>query len=118
MGASGVALVGLIERSLGAPESYPIVSSRHDLLRIAVEEGIRVPPTAPIGCVSDLASWQENHEFPWVLKGDGTFGGRGVRIAYTREQADQSFSEIAGMFGLMRALKRTVVNRDAFWLRP
>ena len=38
---AGSKVAALIERSLGSPESYPIVSSRYDLLKIAREEGDR-----------------------------------------------------------------------------
>jgi hypothetical protein len=118
LGTSAVGLVNLIEYSLGAPESYPMVSARCDLLRIAREEGVRVPDTKSLKTADDLNSWQEGHRLPWVLKGDGTFGGKGVRIAHTPVQAKKSFSEITGMFGATRAIKRAIVNRDPFWLRP
>jgi hypothetical protein len=118
LGASGIDLARLIERSLGPPESYPIVSARYDLLRLAREEGLRVPDTSPINSMQDLQSWRESHPLPWALKADGTFGGRGVRIAKTPKQAEEFFSEITRMFGARRAIKRLVLNRDAFWLRP
>src|ERR1700687_1656679 len=118
LGTSAVGLVNLIEYSLGAPESYPIVSARCDLLRIAREEGVRVPDTKSLKTADDLNSWQAGHQFPWVLKGDGTFGGKGVRIADTLAQAERFFSEITRMFGATRAIKRAIVNRDPFWLRP
>src|SRR5208337_3818346 len=52
------------------------------------------------------------------LKGDGTFGGRGVRIANTHDEAARCYSEINGLFAASRAIKRAVINRDPFWLRP
>ncbi len=117
-GASGACLVALMERSLGSPESFPIVTSRYDLLRIAREEGLRLPSTSRITSVEALEAWHAEHGFPCVLKADGTFGGRGVRIAYAPKQAGQFFLEITRMFGGKRAVKRLVVNRDAFWLLP
>ncbi len=118
LGTFGTGLANLIEYSLGPPESYPIVSARCDLLRIACEEGVRVPDTKLLKTTDDLRSWQAGHRLPWVLKGDGTYGGRGVRIAYTPEHAEKSFSEITGLFRATRAIKRAIVNRDPFWLRP
>ena len=115
---SGKGLANLIEYSLGSAESYPIVSGRCDLLRIACEEGVRVPDTKALKTADDLKSWQAGHGLPWVLKGDGTFGGRGVRIAQTPVQAEKFFSEITRLFGATRAIKRMIVNRDPFWLRP
>jgi ATP-grasp domain len=118
LGRSGSSIAALVEHSLGPPESYPIVSARYDLLTVAREEGLRVPEMKLVRAVDDLKSWRTDHAFPWVLKADGTFGGRGVRIADTLEHAEQSFSKLTGMFGIGRGLKRLVVNRDPFWLRP
>jgi glutathione synthase/RimK-type ligase-like ATP-grasp enzyme len=117
-GSAGARMAALVESSLGPSDSFRIVSARYDLLRIASEEGLRVPETELINKVVDLDSWQAKHEFPLVLKADGTFGGRGVRVARTREQAEQCFLEISRPFGAMRVLKRLIVNRDPFWLRP
>jgi len=118
MGTTGNATARLIEYSLGSHENYPIVSGRCELLEIAKEEGLRVPDTKLLNTSDDLKSWQARYELPWVLKGDGTFGGRGVRIAKTPEQAEKSFFEIRGIFGFTRSFKRAIVNRDPFWLRP
>jgi ATP-grasp domain-containing protein len=117
-GSSGNSTATLIERSLGAPASYPIVSSRYDLLRIAREEGLRVPDTSRIDSLEDLNAWQVRAKLPWVLKADGTFGGRGVRIAQTSEQAQESFVEISSLFSMKGVFKRLIVNRDPFWVRP
>ena len=117
LGASGV-VTELIARSLGSPESFSIVAGRCELLEIAKQEGLRVPQTKQLSTADDLKSWKTTNELPWVLKGDGTFGGRGVRIAQTPEEAESHFREIQELFGGMRAVKRAIVNRDPFWLRP
>lgn len=117
-GEAGAGIANLIKRSLGAPESYPIVSSRNDLLQIAQGEGLAIPETRPIRTVEDFKDWQEGHAFPWVLKADGTFGGRGVRIAQNRKEAEQYFLEMSRPHKFLRVLKRLVVNRDPFWLLP
>jgi len=117
-GPAGAETAALIERSLGSPESYPIVTSRYDLLKIACEEGLRVPDTTPIKTVEDLKSWQVEHALPWVLKVDGSFGGRGVRIAVSQEQAERFFLEMNQPHRTKRVIKRLIVNRDPFWLRP
>ena len=118
MGASGNKIAALIEKSLGSPESYPIVSSRYELLQVAREEGLRVPDTAQINSKSDLESWQARHRFPYALKADGTYGGHGVKIVETRKQAESLLSELTGYYTASRAVKRLCVNRDGFWLRP
>jgi carbamoylphosphate synthase large subunit len=116
--SGATAVAGLIERSLGSPESFPIASGRYDLLRAAAEEKLRAPRTELIKTRQDLDAWQASQAFPWVLKADETWGGRGVRIAHSRKEADQFFAEVSRPFRLRRALKRMFVNRDPFWLRP
>jgi carbamoylphosphate synthase large subunit len=111
-------VVDLIERSLGPSQSFPIVTSRYDLLLLAQEEGLRVPKTRVIRSAEDLETRQAEQPLPCVLKSDGTWGGRGVRIAYSPEQARQFFSEISRPFGLGRVIKRLCVNRDPFWIKP
>jgi hypothetical protein len=117
-GDSANKLVALIERSLGAPESYAVVSARYELLRIAQEEGCRVPHTELVNTLDDLTACQARQPFPWVLKADETWGGRGVRIAYTPEQGKKYFGEVSNPFRLRRAVKRMIVNRDPFWMEP
>jgi len=118
LGSAGEEITELIKRSLGSPESFPIVAGRCELLEIAKQEGLRVPGTKLLKTADDLKSWETSNYLPWVLKGDGTFGGRGVRIAQTAHEAETHFREIQGLFGGMRAVKRAIVNRDPFWLRP
>ncbi|HET7106173.1 MAG TPA: ATP-grasp domain-containing protein [Candidatus Acidoferrum sp.] len=117
-GPAGKEITELITRSLGSPESFPIVSGRCELLEIAKQEGLRVPDTKLLKTADDLKTWQASNHLPWVLKGDGTFGGRGVRIAQTLQDAESCLLEIQEMFGGLRAIKRGIVNRDPFWLRP
>lgn len=113
----GADIAALIERSLGSPESFPIVSCRYELLRIAREEGLRVPNTILVNTVEDLKLWRKEHIFPWVFKADGTFGGQGVKMAYSQEQAEQFFVEMNRPHRTRRVIKRLIVNRDPFWLR-
>lgn len=118
MGDSGRDLAVLIEKSLGPSASYPIVSSRYELLRMANEDGLRVPDTLKINSESDLKSWQARHEFPWVLKADGTYGGKGVKIVNTLNEAENFLAELTHFNGFGRAIKRLCVNQDAFWFSP
>ena len=118
LGKSGTRIATLITQSLGSPESYPIVSARYDFIKMANQEGIRVPDTALLNTVDDLRSWQARQALPWVLKADGTCGGRGVKIAHTPKEAEQFFLEMTRQFEAARVIKRLIVNRDSFWLRP
>ena len=93
-------VVDLIERSLGPSESFPVVSSRYDLLALALQEGLRVPKTKLIRSVDDFEAWQAEQPLPWVLKSDGTWGGRGVRIANSLEKRASFSLKSAGRLDL------------------
>ena len=113
---SGSQIRRLIERSLGVPTSFPIVSARGRILEVARAEGLRIPPTKALQSVEDLSDWKRKQPFPWILKADGTWGGRGVRVARTLEEAEQHFTEMHKPCGIKRAMKRFAVNRDAFYM--
>ena len=131
-GPSAAPLSSLIECSLGAPESYHIVSSRYAFLATAREEGLPIPATHGLDCVgaqsaaADAPAWQQalnelqhwtiTQTFPIVLKADGTWGGSGVRIAHDPHQIQQSFFELIRRPGFIAAAKRLLLNRDRFWL--
>ncbi len=106
----------LIERSLGAPASYPIVSNRLGTLEIAREEGLRVPETRAINSLADPNSLPGGKP-PWVFKADGSWGGHGVRIAHSLLESEKAHSFLGQPLTAVRALKRLLVDRDAFWLR-
>ncbi len=109
---SEVDLRALIVRSLGPPESYVTVASRYLLLRLAREEGILTPETKVIENSGDLEQWCSFQPFPCVLKADGTTGGAGVRIAYTREEARICYFDLRRPMGLFRLVKRLTLDRD------
>jgi hypothetical protein len=118
LGTSGTNIATLITRSLGPPESYPTVSARYDLIKMACQEGIRVPDTALLNTVDDLKSWQTRQTFPWVLKADGTSGGHSVKIASTLMEAEQIFFELSQQLIATQVIKWLIVDRESFWLRP
>ncbi len=117
--SSDTAALGLlIERSLGSPESFPIVHSRAAFMELARKEGIRVPKTEIIETQEDLKNWVERAGFPAVLKADGTSGGEGVRMVRTNAEAQQAFRKLQAPPMLARALKRALVDQDRTLLRP
>jgi carbamoyl-phosphate synthase L subunit-like protein len=102
----------LIERSLGSPESFAIVTERAVFMDLAHEEGLRVPPTQVIRNIDDLRTWVARRGLPVVLKADGTSGGDGVRIAQTMTEAERFFRELQAPPLLARAVKRALVDQD------
>jgi predicted ATP-grasp superfamily ATP-dependent carboligase len=116
-GAAGQTIVQLIERSLGDPSGYRIVTSRNDLLAVAREEGVRIPETTAIHSSADLDLWRSNESKACVLKADGTWGGEGVRVLRESDPSEAVWGEVTNTSRLSRAIKRLVVNRDPLYLR-
>ena len=115
-GAGERDLTDLIERSLGNPASFPITQSRSALIGIAAENGVRVPATRQLPSLEDLKGI-EDLDSGWVLKSDGSWGGHGVRMVHSREQAEAAYRELSKALPTARFLKRLVVDRDPYWLQ-
>ncbi len=111
-------LRALIERSLGDPHSFPIVSSRDRLLATASKLGIRVPETRRVASTEDLASWYRHVSPSGVLKIDGGSGGEGVRFCASLEESLSAWRELSAPQGFATALKRLAIDRNpvAVWL--
>jgi hypothetical protein len=108
-------LRSLIERSLGASESYATIRSRGGMLKVAQELGIRVPRTVTVATEADVkASWKGE---PAVLKLDGTWGGSGVVIARSLAEALAAFQKLSQPVGASVAWKRWLINHEpiALW---
>ncbi|HZC23809.1 MAG TPA: ATP-grasp domain-containing protein, partial [Candidatus Binatia bacterium] len=108
----------VIERSLGSPAGFDLVHARSDFMRMAREEGVRVPETAVIKDISDLQKWSERIGFPCVLKANGTSGGDGVQVATSIAEAEQAFRRLGSPPVIARAVKRAMVDRDLTLLGP
>jgi hypothetical protein len=104
----------LIERSLGVAQAFPTVQHRAELLRVAQELGIRVPYTQILESADELKKWDFNQ--PAVLKLDGTWGGEGVAIVDSLEEATQRFHTAPKTMKAWMAWKRFLVNRHFFAL--
>lgn len=114
----GAATCALIERSLGAPASFPISRERTSFMALAEEEGIRVPKTKIISNIVELREWVSQMGFPVVLKADGTSGGDGVRIVDTLEDAEKVFRSLQAPPLLARAAKWALVDQDTRLVWP
>ena len=111
-GKSESPICALIERSLGSPQSFPILSARADFMNVAREEGVRVPTTQVIHNIDGLRNCVERTGLPIVLKANGTSGGDGVRIARTLGEAERFFNELQAPPLFARAVKRAIVDQD------
>jgi ATP-grasp domain len=108
----------LIERSIGTPDSLPLVQARSSFMKLAKEEGIRVPDTEVIANVAELRAWITKTGFPVVLKANGTSGGEGVRIVRTFQEAEHAFRVLHAPPLLARAAKRAIVDHDKTLIWP
>src|SRR3984957_13637653 len=108
----------LIERSLGAAESFPISYARAAFMELAEQEGIRVPKTGVIESFDDFKNWVIRNGLPAVLKANGTSGGDGVRIVRTVEEAERAFRSLQAPPRLLRAVKRAVMDHNVTLVRP
>jgi hypothetical protein len=111
-GSSGEKIALLIERSLGPPESFPVVSGRYDLLIAARDEGILVPETVAANTVTHLNQLIVAMNKPWVIKADGTWGGRGVRVAHSVTEANEHYLELTQPVRALDLIKRLILDHD------
>jgi hypothetical protein len=56
--------------------------------------------------------------FPAVLKTDGSYGGRGLRIVKTPSEARRALQALKAPPSMRRAIKRALINGDQSYLRP
>ncbi|MDE2133224.1 MAG: ATP-grasp domain-containing protein [Alphaproteobacteria bacterium] len=114
--AAAPELSALLAESLGKIESYPLMMARGRASAIAQAEGISTPLTATAADESELARALEFVGLPAVLKADGSWGGDGVAVARTQEEAGRIFHRLAGPPSRPRSLARAVLRQDLHFL--
>jgi glutathione synthase/RimK-type ligase-like ATP-grasp enzyme len=105
-------LRGLIARSLGSPDACVLATARAPLMSLAAEEGVRIPATAVVGAPSELDIFLRQHKFPVVMKVDSTWGGQGVSIVQTHEEARRAFDLLSSRPSMAGAMTRLLLDRD------
>lgn len=113
------ALRPLIEASIGKPDSFDAVCHRTELMAAAQRMGLAVPETRVIHSEEDIGGWFRESAGAAVVKVDGTWGGSGVAIVTSAEQATAAWRRFRAPAPLALAWKRWLINRDplAFWSR-
>jgi hypothetical protein len=117
-GSAGAGTCALIERSLGAPESFPIVSARSRFIRQAQAAGLRAPRTEVIGTKEELTRWAAGAGFPAMLKADHSSGGDGVRMVRNLGEAGRAWQALAAPPLWARAAKRALLDEDQTLVWP
>jgi thioredoxin reductase len=107
----------VIEASTGDPASFATVRSRAGLLAAAQECGIRVPETRAVRCEDDLRAWFADRPRAAVLKLDGTWGGKGVNVVRSVDDAVRVWRRFTVKQPAAKALKRWLVDQDPLALQ-
>jgi hypothetical protein len=111
-------VLGVIERSLGPAADLQKLTSRVYVLEVAAQGGVAVPANTRFTSSADLRAWFHQYGFPAYLKADGTFGGNGVRLVHTYQQAEAALRALDAPPGTVRALKRLVIDHDPTLIGP
>ena len=117
-GADDNKLRSLIARSLGDPKRYPIFYARDRVALAAHTAEVPCPTVVTIRNEEELLCQLHRIGLPAVLKTDGSSGGMGVAIVYSLAQAKSAFQKLIAYPGIIRALKRLIVDRDSILILP
>jgi hypothetical protein len=107
-----------IEASLGSAGAFDVLTDRAALIRLARSQGVEAPETLPVANAMQLEAAIDRLGLPAVLKVDGSWGGFGVAVARTRQQAFDHFTRLSRPVSAGQAIKRLLVDRDAFHILP
>jgi hypothetical protein len=111
-------IADVIEISLGDPESFGIAERRSDLIGVARKLGISAPRMLKIATKQELAEGLSQVSLPAIMKVDGTWGGLGVELVHSAEQAAATFAKLSRPWSVSRAILRFLIDRDLFSLPP
>jgi hypothetical protein len=89
---SSAKLVKLIETSLGNPEGFEFSRKKSKLILLAKSLGVLCPPTIEITS-QDIDSQLDAVTYPILVKGDGSYAGKSVRVVENAIQARKAIRE-------------------------
>jgi hypothetical protein len=116
--AGDAAMRGVIETSLGDVCSFPRVERRACVIALARAAGAAAPEMVALSGVEELRRLLPSFGLPVALKVDGSWGGLGVVLAHTEEEAEAAFDSLSSRLSAVVAAKRAIVDRDSFSLQP
>lgn len=109
---AGFVLRVMIADSLGNPEACALVTARGRFMALAAAAQVRVPMNSTITSHEEIDAWLTRCQLPAVIKIDSTWGGQGVAIVNTVEQAHQAFARLSARQTITNALARMLLDRD------
>lgn len=104
-GAQGRRIADTIRGSLGAPASFPVVAQKSRFAAFCVEEGLPIPDTVTVSCHQAFEAALARAALPQVLKLDGEWSGRGVRVVRSTRGARAAFDDLMGARSVWSALQ-------------
>ncbi len=107
----------VVARSLGAPQAYATLTARSAFIDAARALGIAAPETIAISSEAALDAALARIGLPAVLKADASWGGEGVGIAHTRDEALRIYRRLSAPASRLRNLARAARRRDGHFLR-
>ena len=102
-----------LSRSLGTPGNYATLMARGEFLAECREFGIAIPETIALAREAELDAALDTLGLPAVLKADGSWGGDGVVIVRSREEAHAAWHKLSQPVSALRSLARAVMRSDA-----
>lgn len=110
------ATVTLLRRSLGRPENFAEMIPRAASMQRSAQLGIATPDTVSISNVKELQQTLARIGLPAVLKVDGSWGGEGVIVARTNDEALAAFETLSRPVSRLRNAVRAFKRRDAHFM--
>lgn len=107
----------LIEISLGDPRHYEIIEKKSEFVPLALAEDLRAPETVVVRDIDDLRRQLAGSAFPLVLKIDGSWGGLGVRIVHSPEEALAAYRDLVAPPAWLRIAKQILQDLNFAPLR-
>jgi hypothetical protein len=106
----------LIKHSLGAPQHYAQLASRSGFIAAAREAGIAAPHTIAVETERDFEVALAETGLPAVLKLDASWGGDGVIVIGTVQEAKAAWRSLSRKPSRLRSLLRAARRGDAHHL--
>jgi hypothetical protein len=112
----GSKIVALLRRSFGAPENFATMMSRAGSMQTAAKIGIRAPETISVTSEEELGLTLSRLGLPAVLKVDGSWGGDGVVVVRSEDEALAAFRRLLRPASRLRNIARALKRRDTHYL--
>jgi hypothetical protein len=106
-------LSALISTSLGDPKGYGIATSKSAQMMLAKRLGVPMPSTDLLSSKADFDRLVAQR-LPAVLKRDAAWGGYGVAVVRSRDEAEAAWTKIVARPGLLTTLSWCVHSRSVY----